>query len=268
MPTLILILFLGYCGTFVFALSGARLFDWDNPKTRWKAPITAFLSSFGGGLTRDLLVLHCSPAILNAQIDLCILVLSFLCYALIYFTHRTSILNHIFMKKAITLLDGAGTAVFICMGVDAAARYEAPWIVVLLCGIITAIGGGIWAAIVSGKRLQVILLSAIHYRTIVVIHATIYSIWKCSALQIEPSMIIALVICCTACCYIQEYLIATENAVGQSEKAYRTKKKDYNLLLTRAQLFWSVLNPTRGRKVNRIVLINGGKHHLVQSITF
>lgn len=138
----LIILFLGYCGTFVFALSGARLVDWDNPKTRWRAPITAFLSSFGGGLTRDLLVLHCSPAILNAQIDLCILAFSVLCYALIYFTHRTSILNHAFVEKAITLLDGAGTAVFICMGADAAARCQAPWMVVLASGIITAIFGG------------------------------------------------------------------------------------------------------------------------------
>lgn len=265
MRTLI-ILVLGYIGTFVFALSGTRLFDWDNPKTRWKAPITAFLSSFGGGLTRDLLVLHCTPAILNAQIDLCILALSVLCYVVLYFTHRTSIFNRTFVKKALTLLDGAGTAVFICMGGDAAARCGAPWMIVLFCGTITAIGGGIWAAIVSGRHLQVILHSATTYRTIVVVHATIYSVWKCSIPQVETSMIMAFIISCTACCYIQEYLIAAENIDSHSTKACRIGRKRVYLLPTRAQLFWSVLNPIRGRKISRIVLVNGGKQYLLLSI--
>lgn len=263
----LIILFLGYCGTFVFALSGARLVNWDNPKTRWKAPITAFISSFGGGLTRDLLILHCSPAILNAQMDLCILAFSFLCYALIYFTHRTSLLNHTFVKNATTLLDGAGTAAFICMGVDAAAKCRAPLIVILFSGIITAIGGGIWATIISGKRLQVILFSATSYRAIVAIHATIYSIWRCSTLQIETTMIMTLIISCTVCCYIQKYLIAAEKVDNQSAKAFRFKKRSLNLLPTRAQLFWSVLNPTRGRKISKIVLVNGGKQHLDIPIT-
>lgn len=79
-------------------------------------------------------------------------------------------------------------------------------------------------------------------------------------------MIMTLIISCTACCYIQKYLIATEKADNQNAKAYRFRKDSFNLLPTRAQLFWSVLNPTRGRKISKIVLVNGGKQHLKLSI--
>lgn len=255
-----------YCGTFAFAISGVHLIE--SPK-RWQEPLlTAFLSAFGGGLTRDLILLQRRPALLDSQVDILITLLVFLLYIILRRYQLIRFLDSRTAKMLLFIFDAVGTSVFICTGVDAAISCDAGIGVILFSGVLTAIGGGIWAAFVAGQSPQTILQNAVGYRLIVLCHSAAYTFGHLNFLRNTEVFDISLVIVCIACCYAR-WRILESNVLNQQRglqrKQWNASRKNL-FLQSRSQLFWSIVNPLRGVRTYRVFGSPRGKHIVIYSI--
>lgn len=253
-------------GTFAFALSGVRLTE--NPEHRHKPLLTAFLSAFGGGLTRDLILLQRRPALFNSQIDILITLFVFLLYAVLRQFQLTQLLNNRLIKILLFFFDAAGTAVFICAGVEAAISCNAGISIILFSGVLTAIGGGIWAAFVAGRTPRTILRDAVGYRLIVLSYAGAYTFSHMYLFGNMEILDISLAAACVVCCYIRWRI--SENIVLTHREHLQKIRRSAPLKIlfygSQSQLFWSVVNPLRGVRTYRVYGSPRGKHMVIYSI--
>lgn len=262
----LLVVIVNYLGTFAFALHGAQLVNWDKPHAVFKALIASFLCSFGGGLTRDLIILKCTPAILKSPGMLTVMLVTFMFYATLNYFHLDNIFETYYIKYILTIMDAAGVTVFIDAGVTTAFAHGATRGMIFLSGVITAIGGGIWGTLISGQHPLLILQSAIGYRSIIVAHTAICIAGYALPNQTHKYFIMALMVSCVVCCCIREYIILLKNN-SKSTISFRCRKKaKINLSLTSAQIFWSIVNPMRGVNTNKMFFVYGGKYRLFQYI--
>lgn len=255
-----------HCGTIAFALSGVRLAE--DPECRQKPLLTAFLSAFGGGLTRDLILLQRRPALLDSQIDILITLFVFLLYTVLCRFQLIQLLNNRLVKILLFIFDAAGTAVFICAGVEAAIACGAGIDVVLFSGVLTAIGGGIWAAFAAGRALRTILQDAIGYRLIVLSYAGAYTFSHICFLRDAETLDISLAVACVVCCYIR-WRILGNIARSQREpfqRIWRSATTKNLFYKSRSQLFWSVVNPLRGRRTYRVFGSPRGNRMVIYSL--
>lgn len=246
-------------GTVAFALAGIQLIAWDKPHAWIKSLLTSFLCSFGGGLTRDVIILRCKPAILCSQDSLAIMLITFMVYGILHILGRTWIFEKPFVKFMLIIFDAAGVATFVCAGVDAARVCGATGGILLLSGVMTAIGGGIWAALASGQGIASILRAAFGYRLIVVTHALIYIVGNVSSSSTDYILVITLILTCITSCCIRNQLIHADEVNHAYEM--RNKQNLYNkigLSVSTAQLFWSIVNPTKGNHTYEVIFVYKG----------
>lgn len=254
-----------HCGTFAFATSGVRLAENEN---HWqKTILTTFLSAFGGGLTRDIILLQRKPALFDSQVDILITISVFLMYAAL---RRFQLLRHLDSrpaKRLLLLFDSAGTSVFICAGVEAAISCSTGSGVILLSGVLTAIGGGIWASFVAGQSPQTVLQSAIGYRFIVLCLSTAYTFGHLNFLRnteiLDLSLVAVCIVCCYARCMILESTVMSQQKNLQQKRRMPSRKALF--LQSRSQLFWSVVNPVQGARTYRVFRSPRGKRIVICS---
>lgn len=261
-----LVAMVNYFGTFAFALHGARLVAWDKPHAVFKALIASFLCSFGGGLTRDLILLKCTPAILKSPDTLTVMLLTFIFYAGLYIFRLDHILETHPIRDLLIIMDAAGTAIFIDAGVDAALAHGAADGTILLSGVITAIGGGIWGALLSGQHPLTVLRSAVGYRSIILVHTVLCMAGRSLPGHMRGCFIAVLTVSCVVCCCILEEVISVEEHPQNAVLLEYGKRAETNLSPTSAQRFWSIVNPMRGRNTNRVFFVYGGRRRLLRPV--
>lgn len=261
-----LVAMVNYFGTFAFALHGARLIAWDKPHAVFKALIASFLCSFGGGLTRDLIILKCTPAILKSSDTLTVMLLTFIFYAGLHFFRLDHILGVYPIRDMLIIMDAAGAAVFIDAGVDTALAHGAAGGTIFLSGVITAIGGGIWGALLSGQHPLTVLRSAAGYRSIILIHTVLCMAGRALPGHMRGCFIVVLTVSCVVCCCILEEVISVEVFQKNVLPLEYGKRTETYLSPTAAQRFWSIVNPMRGRNANRVFFVYGGRRRLLRPI--
>lgn len=144
-----------YIGVISFAISGTVIAI--NKKTdAVGAVIFALLTSFGGGMIRDL-VLGITPRILTERsyhylAIVCVLV-SISCFALAFVPKTAKFLTKHSHDFAIDFTDAIGLSVFCVFGVDVAIEISggANAVLLIFCGCITGVGGGMLRDICSAE---------------------------------------------------------------------------------------------------------------------
>ena len=237
----IMLAFFNDLGTFAFALSGARLVDGKNRRSLTFAFLPAFLTAFGGGLTRDIVVLKRTPAILSSQDAVVIMVITYLLYVIIRKMGWDKYLIARKVEVFLVVCDAIGVAAFIQCGSDAAFNCKANYEICVLTGVMTAIGGGMLASASVGSPVVRILGSSLSYRTIVILHAVAYV--SLHNLCAREPLIVLLVISCTFFCVIRDFLIKN----NATESYYRIRTVYANpgkniFVVSRGALFNMVKN--------------------------
>lgn len=173
-------------------------------------------------------------------------------------------------KRLLLLFDSAGTSVFICAGVEAAISCSTGSGVILLSGVLTAIGGGIWASFVAGQSPQTVLQSAIGYRFIVLCLSTAYTFGHLNFLRnteiLDLSLVAVCIVCCYARCMILESTVMSQQKNLQQKRRMPSRKALF--LQSRSQLFWSVVNPLCGMRTYRIFRSPRGKRMVICSVIY
>lgn len=132
-----------------------------------KIVICILLACFAGGLVRDIFFLHTHPAILKISSlpDITIALVS----AYVYRYNKSNFLFYFLIWA-----DSLGLAQFIAIGVDKAINMDSSIFTTFLCGIVTALGGGIVSSIFCHESIKKTLSSNISYRLSAVIGTIIY----------------------------------------------------------------------------------------------
>lgn len=134
--------------------------------------ITAFLSAFGGGIIRDIVILKVKPAVLSLSTlpDISIALI----FAIIYLKTSKSKKAHNSINLFAVFTDILGLAQFISIGVDRALIFNSDINIAFICGITTALGGGIISSLFCGKGIQKILMSNFKYNLNTIIGTSFY----------------------------------------------------------------------------------------------
>ena len=210
-------------GTFAFALSGARQLEADSRSATLRsliyAGIPAFLTAFGGGLTRDVLVLRRTPGILSSQEAVVVMVVTYLLYAALVITDRRSILKTRGMEAVLTVTDAIGDAAFIQCGAEAAFGCGAGAAVAVLTGLMTAIGGGMLAGISAGKRPMAVLRSVPGYRLAVLFHSLLYVALRSE--ENQGPLTLALALSCILFFLLREFFLRSDAPASRRAAAGR-----------------------------------------------
>lgn len=133
--------FIGYTGTFVFALTGAlkaRSYQMDI----LGAAILAFVTAYGGGTVRDLLIGRQPVNWINDTLALILVIGALLIVMLPRFKAAK-------FKKTIFITDAIGLGLFTIAGIDISLAYDVNAIYSIVLGVITATFGGLLADILS-----------------------------------------------------------------------------------------------------------------------
>lgn len=167
----IFILLAYYIGIASCAAQGAEKGQFDN-----SIPLLRYISNaFGGGLVRDAFFLGVQPWILtlSALPDLLFVVFVGIVYTYCFSFLKLSSKYHNTAMQVVTIADSIGSGAFIYKGMNQAFIFSENIFVIILCGYITTIAGGL---IASGKLLTesfkskktayyhiVILIGCCHY---------------------------------------------------------------------------------------------------------
>ena len=135
--------------------------------------VYAFFSAFGGGIIRDTLLLNVYPAAFTFECLPDILVAFY--SALFYKANRQNREMYKITHLISVVGDAVGLGQFICIGVDKAIIYNAPPVIVLLSGIVTALGGGIISSFLQGNSFLSIIRTKYLYRFGTIIGVFLYS---------------------------------------------------------------------------------------------
>lgn len=145
--------------------------------------LIAFFSSFGGGLVRDLFLLCVYPAVFSFESapDVATAIIAAAIYAKSTKNKRLNIL----LNRFSVIADACGLGTFIAIGVDKALELKMPLLMVITCGAITSVGGGIVSSMLCGVSLDQILLSNIAYRLGAVFGSVLYTSWVISGVEVS-----------------------------------------------------------------------------------
>ena len=165
-----IILLLDLAGTLIFAATGAI----RGVKTHldiFGVTVLACCVGVGGGIVRDLIIGAVPVAAMQDQnyILLCITT------ALLTFALPKRCLAH---PALIKILDAFGLGVFTALGAAKAAMYDMNTTGIILCGIITATGGGVIRDVLS-DRLPPTVLKTDFYATAALIGGVLFCVLRC-----------------------------------------------------------------------------------------
>ena len=130
-----IILGLDLFGTAIFAITGA-LRGWRSRLDFLGVVVLACAVGVGGGITRDALIGATPVAAFQdgRYFIICALVGAIAFYVAPRLGDRWNV---------IPMLDAVGLGVFTAIGCEKAALYGCTWVAVVLCGVMTAVGGGV-----------------------------------------------------------------------------------------------------------------------------
>lgn len=183
--------FLEVIGTVTFAFSGAYVAI--NHDLDWLGIVLmACTTACGGGMTRDVIIDNTPPSLFRNPVYIVMAVvvafITIFCYeALVTSSNREKILF------IINTLDAVGLAIFTVVGMQVAIScgYKENMFLVCFCGVLSAVGGGLWRDIMVNRK-PIILCKEI-YATAAIPGALIY--YYCPKYIGElPSVAIALLV--------------------------------------------------------------------------
>ncbi len=131
--------------------------------------ISAVLTSFAGGMIRDVIILHIYPVVFTTDClpdTSVVIVTTFLC---IHFIHKQKQL-----KAFVILTDSIGMAQFIAVGVDKALSLKNNYALAVISGVCTSLGGGFVSCIFSREPIKQILLSSLSYKLCSILGVILY----------------------------------------------------------------------------------------------
>ncbi len=130
-----IILGLDLFGTAIFAITGA-LRGWRSRLDFLGVVVLACAVGVGGGITRDALIGATPVAAFQdgRYFIICALVGAISFYVAPRLGDRWNV---------IPVLDAVGLGVFTAIGCEKAVHYDCTWVAVILCGVMTAVGGGV-----------------------------------------------------------------------------------------------------------------------------
>ena len=171
----IIISLIYYIGIASCAAQGAEKGKYKN-----NIPILHYMANaFGGGFIRDVIFLNIHPWLLTSSAlpDLTIVVIIGFLYTYYFFIFKVSEKYYRIIMRFVTITDALGLGSFICIGMDKAFVYSNNIFIIIACGYITAIGGGILA---SGKSFTKILKNKkiIYYHLVTLLGCYYYYILK------------------------------------------------------------------------------------------
>lgn len=164
-----------YAGIASCAAQGA-----EKGKNKYNIPfLHCIANAFGGGFIRDVILLKVHPWLLtpSAFPDLVLVSIIGYLYTYYFFTCKADKNQYHIATQLVTITDILGLSSFICIGMDKAFIYSTNIFIVITCGYVTAIGGGILA---SEKSLTTIFQSrkTIHYHIITLLGCCYYYIFR------------------------------------------------------------------------------------------
>lgn len=174
-----------YTGIFVFAVTGvlkARTKRFDI----FGASVLAFVTAYGGGTIRDLLIGVRPVNWVNDNFAIFIVLAS----TIVTFFFK---LNTDIIKKLIFWVDAFGIGLFTIVGIQVALRSGISSGYALVMGIITATFGGLLADVLCNK-VPSILKPGELYATACLIGGSLYLLMLHNNLQTETSMIVGVLI--------------------------------------------------------------------------
>ena len=147
-----IVILLYYIGIASCAAQGA-----EKAKHKHKVPVLQCVeNAFAGGFIRDTGCLRIRPWLftLAALPDVIIVIILGCIYADFCDTYKTDKKKRDIMMRIVTIGDRLGLGSFICIGMDYGFEHSDNALMIILCGVVTAIGGGVVASVTSGKSLM------------------------------------------------------------------------------------------------------------------
>lgn len=143
----IIVLSIYYLGIASCAAQGA-----EKGKYGKSVPILHYIANaFGGGFMRDIILnVHPWLLTLSALPDLALVIISGFLYTFCFFIFKANKKHYSIVMHLVTITDAFGLGSFVCIGMDKAFIYSNNILIIIVCGYVTAIGGGLLA---SGKPL-------------------------------------------------------------------------------------------------------------------
>ncbi|MEN9549568.1 MAG: hypothetical protein RIR12_2159 [Bacteroidota bacterium] len=176
---------IGYIGTFVFALTGAfkaRKYKMDI----FGAAVVAFVTAYGGGTLRDLLMGIKRVSWINDNIAL-LLVLAGTVFT---FLLKENVNR---FDKTIFYTDAIGLGFFTAWGIEMALRNGVNEMYALVMGVMTATFGGLLADLLC-NAIPNLLKKGELYATACAIGGVAYLIMKKTALEQNASLLLCIII--------------------------------------------------------------------------
>jgi len=174
-----------YTGIFVFAITGAlkaRSYKLDI----FGAAVLAFVTAYGGGTLRDLLIGIRPVSWVNTNIALVLLLAA---TGLTFFFKSGSL----HLKRLIFYTDAAGLGLFTITGIEKSLRFGINEEYAVMMGVITATFGGLIADILCNAVPNLLKRGEL-YATVSLIGGIIYVLMKNVAVEDNTSLIICVVL--------------------------------------------------------------------------
>lgn len=174
-----------YIGTFVFALTGA-LKARTHKMDIFGATVLAFVTAYGGGTTRDLLIGIRPVNWMNDYIPLGLILLA---VSIVFLFDR----NVEKFKRTILITDAIGLGMFTIGGIERSLDFGVNHTYALLMGVVTATFGGLIADIIS-NQVPALLKKEELYATACAIGGILYLGCKYAGIPDEINMAICLLV--------------------------------------------------------------------------
>lgn len=134
-----------------------------------KLLLCSYLTSFGGGLFRDICILHTHPAVFTIGCLPDVLIALSSAWLYMRFLHHKR-----YIEIITILADSIGLAQFITIGVDRALSLEKNYAIAILSGVCTSLGGGIVSSLFIRESLKKTIFSNALYRIIDITGTILY----------------------------------------------------------------------------------------------
>lgn len=174
-----------YLGTFVFAVTGAlkaRVFKMDI----FGASVLAFVTAYGGGTLRDLLIGIQPVNWINDRIALLLVIAGTVCT---YFIKETKDR----LNRAILFFDAIGLGAFTATGIQTSLNHNLHYMYALIMGVITATFGGLIADVLC-STIPGILKRGELYATACAIGGIVYVLLDYFDFKHDSNLLICLLI--------------------------------------------------------------------------
>lgn len=221
---------------FLIPLYWAGLFacgaqGYKNTHGNWSTSVILF-AAFGGGIVRDGAILHRPPTVLSLD------AIPEICIAWLGAMFQVLCAGKSVFKIFLSLFDSAAVATFFIIGADAAQRYGCGPIVVWASGVVTALGGGMLSAWLSGLRLQDILSANIPYRCIVIVATALYVFWIYTGASPLEAQCTAVLLTCVGNLMLLEWFQKSLKCVMQKQVLLTAPLKCTMILIILPPYLW------------------------------